>query len=46
MTANVRAYIEAITRLRDTGRPVLLPCADMRDKGKKGTLEASGIAGR
>ena len=46
MTAHVRAYIEAITRLRDTGRPVVLPSADMRDKGQESTLEASGIAGR
>ena len=46
MTAKVRAYIDAITRLRDTGRPVLLPNVETRDKGKKGALEASGIARR
>ena len=31
MTAHVRAYIEAITRLRDTGRPVVLP-VESKDK--------------
>jgi hypothetical protein len=36
MTANVRAYIEAITRLRDTGRPVLLPVeTEKTGKGKE-----------
>ena len=31
MTAQTRAYIEAITRLRETGKPVLLPV----ETGKK-----------
>ena len=46
MTSQVKAYIEAITRLRDTGRPVVLPSVETRDKAHKGTLKESGIVAR
>jgi hypothetical protein len=34
MSAEVRAYIEAIIRFRDTGRPVVLP-VEARNNGKE-----------
>ena len=33
MTAQVRAYIAAITRFRDTGRPVVLPVETSKKEG-------------
>ena len=32
MTAEVKAYIAAITRLRDTGRPVVLPVEQRKER--------------